>query len=114
MKKILTYLFTLTAFILIPLTSTKALTKVTFNEVSNGSLETNIRFDEGFVGGLDISIQLSDNVEVKNFVFNNSLENCVKEYDFNKDTHTLNIKVGNENGVSLPQNEEIIRTNFIR
>ena len=70
MRKIITYLITLAIFILFPLTFTKAATKVEFREVSNGVIDTTIHFEEGFVGGIDLSLKVSDNVSIKDFTFN--------------------------------------------
>ena len=90
MKKLRYYLI-FVVIILFPLTFTKALTKVEFKEVSNGVIDTTIHFDEGFVGGLDLVLGLSDNIDVKNFTFNNNFKNFTTNTNINN--HTLTIKV---------------------
>lgn len=90
MKKLRYYLI-FAIIILFPLTFTKALTKVEFKEVSNGVIDTTIHFDEGFVGGLDLVLGLSDNIDVKNFIFNNNFKNFTTNTNVNN--HTLTIKV---------------------
>lgn len=94
MRKKISYLCLCAFFFLFPLTFVKATSKVEFKEVSNGVINTTIHFDEGFVGGIDLSIQLSDNVEIaseKAIAFN--CQDCTKHYSFDKKNHTLNIIV---------------------
>ena len=94
MRKKISYLCLCAFFFLFPLTFVKATSKVEFKEVSNGVINTTIHFDEGFVGGIDLSIQLSDNVEIANEkAINFNCQDCTKHYSFDKKNHTLNIIV---------------------
>ena len=93
MRKVIKYLTILLILILFPLTFTKATTKVNFSEDSNGIISTKIHFDEGFVGGIDLVLKLSDNVTVKNFTYSSDFKNCTKDYTFDSKNHTLTIKI---------------------
>lgn len=93
MRKVFTKIIVLTLFMLFPLTFTSAITKVEFSEVSNGVINTTVHFDEGFVGGIDLVLKLSNNIDIKDFIFKSSFNNYIKDYNFDKNNHTLTIKV---------------------
>ncbi len=93
MQKILKYLLVLTLFILFPLTSSKALTKIVLNETSNGVINVKGHFEEGFVGGIDLVLNLSENVEVMGFDFNTNYGSYTTKSEFNKENHTLTLRV---------------------
>ncbi len=89
--KRLTYIFTILSFLLFPL-SVFATTKVELKQVSNNEINTVIHFEDGFIGGIDLTLKLDKNIKVTNFKFNNSLsDKFTKEYDYKN--NTLNIKI---------------------
>lgn len=92
MKKKLLFIILPLFMLLLPF-NTKAITKVNFNETSNGVINTTIHFDEGFVGGLDVVFKVSDNVKVKNFEFNSAYKSYTKKYSYDSVNHTLRIIV---------------------
>ena len=92
MKKKLLFIILPLFMLLLPF-NTKAITKINFNETSNGVINTTIHFDEGFVGGLDVVFKVSDNVKVKNFEFNSAYKSYTKKYSYDAVNHTLRIIV---------------------
>ncbi len=94
MKK-LRLIIIFTIFMLCPFFSAKAITKVNFTEVNNGMVDTTINFEEGFVGGIDVQFQITGNVNLKTFNFNNSykVNNYTVNQKYDSNTKTLNIKV---------------------
>ena len=92
MKKKLLFIILPLFMLLLPF-NTNAITKINFNETSNGVINTTIHFDEGFVGGLDVVFKVSDNVKVKNFEFNSAYKSYTKKYSYDAVNHTLRIIV---------------------
>ena len=104
MKKIyLKLLIILSPFLFF--TTSKALTEVNFLELDNGKINTTIHFEEGFVGGLDITYKLSKDITVQDFVFSTKIQdsNYQKTYTYDANNHTLNIKI-TTGGISLEHN----------
>ena len=104
-KRIITTIGLLLISIFISLTSVKAATKMVFDETSNGNIKTSIHFEDGFVGGIDITLKYSGNVKYKQINLDSGLTK--KEYTQNV-THdeknkTINIKV-TTGGVSNKNN----------
>ncbi len=94
MKK-LTYILTTITFMLFPLLAS-ATTNVNLTPVSNGrQIDTIIHFEEGFVGGLDLSLKLDGNVTFDKFNFNNEFakNNYTTNYKYDSSKHILTIKV---------------------
>ncbi len=81
--------------IFFPLTSVDALTKINFEEKANGQINTTLHFEEGFVGAIDITLNINGDVDVKNFKFSNKISsgNYGKEYKYNKEKNCLTIRV---------------------
>ncbi len=81
--------------IFFPFTSVEALTKINFIEKGNGQIDTTLHFEEGFVGAIDVTFNVSGNVYVKDFQFSDKISsnNYGKEYKYNKDKHTLTVRV---------------------
>ena len=76
-------------------TPVKALTKINFEETENGLINTTLHFEEGFVGGIDITFRITGNVEVKDFQFSNKITsgNYKTEYQYDKTQKTLTVRV---------------------
>ena len=92
MKKFYTYLIIL-SLCFFTLCCVHAETRFSFTEAENGVIDTKIHFDDGFVGGLDLSLKISDNVNVKDFMFNAYYKDFTTYYNYNKDNHMLDIKI---------------------
>ncbi len=91
MKK-LTYIFLATFMLLFPLT-TWATSKVEFTELDNGVIDTKLHFIDGFIGGLDLSISISDKIRVEDVKFNKDFQNFTTTYEYDKNNQLLNIKI---------------------
>ncbi len=78
-----------------PLTSVNALTKINFEEQTNGNINTNLHFDEGFVGAIDIDFKVTGDVYVKNFKFSDKITtgNYKQEYKYDENKRILTIRV---------------------
>ncbi len=76
-------------------TPVKALTKINFEETGNGLINTTLHFEEGFVGGIDITFRITGNVDVKDFQFSNKITsgNYKTEYQYDKTQKTLTVRV---------------------
>ena len=76
-------------------TKANALTKVNFMEINNGEVNATIHFEEGFVGGLDITFKVDGDVIGTDFVFATKIQegNYTKNFSFNEKEHTINVKV---------------------
>ncbi len=94
MKKIITSIIAITLIMLFPITS-KALTKVNLVEDSNGKLNTTIHFEEGFVGGIDLKLKITGNVEVKDLSFNSKIKEnkYTTKYDYDTKNKILEIQI---------------------
>ena len=94
MKKIITSIIAITLIMLFPITS-KALTKVNLAEDSNGKLSTTIHFEEGFVGGIDLKLKITGNVEVKDLSFNSKIKEnkYTTKYDYDTKNKILEIQI---------------------
>ena len=73
MKKIITTILIIISFAIFPLMVSASANKVTFKETSKGNLATTIHFEEGFVGGIDLTIKLEGNIKFEKFDFNNNI-----------------------------------------
>ena len=95
MKKILTAIALFIASAFLTISSVKAATKVVFNETSNGNVNTTLHFEEGFVGGIDLKLKISGNVDYKSFNLNSNIAN--KKYttkvDYDNKNNTLNVLI---------------------
>ncbi len=91
MKKI-TYIIITLMLVFAPLKAL-ALNDVTLNEKDNGVIDTKLHFDDGFVGGLDLNITLSDNVKVTKFDFNKDFAKNKYTTEYTYKNGTLNIKI---------------------
>ena len=76
-------------------TSVKALTKINFNEEANGKINTTLHFEEGFVGGIDITFKINGDVNVKSFDFSDKIKNSKYEtkYEFKPTEKVLKVYV---------------------
>ena len=91
MKKI-TYIIITLMLVLAPLKALAA-SRVTLTEKDNGVIDTKLLFDDGFVGGLDLNITLSDNVKVSKFDFNKDFAKNKYTTEYTYKDGTLNIKI---------------------
>ncbi len=87
-KKILTTIVVFIISIFISLTSVNAATKLVFSENSNGNIKTSLHFEDGFVGGFDITLKVNGNVKFKEV----SLDSSIK-----KDNYTTNTSYDEKN-----------------
>ena len=94
MKKVLTYLILFIGFVLLPFTSVSALTKVSFNEISNGEVKTTLNFEEGFIGGIDVTLKVSGNVNLEDIKLADGLEKYTTSIKKNKNTVNIIITSG--------------------
>ncbi len=77
-----------TAFLiglLFPFISVSALTEINFEEKANGQINTKLHFEEGFIGGIDISFKIDGDVSVKDFEFSNKILSSKYGYYYNYD-----------------------------
>ena len=81
--------------LLFPFISVSALTEINFEEKDNGRINTKLHFEEGFVGGIDITIKIDGDVSVKDFEFSNKIvsNKYGYEYKYDETKNTLNIIV---------------------
>lgn len=95
MKNKILFTLTLLLGIFFSFTSVDALTKINFEETANGKINTTLHFEEGFVGGIDITFNVAGDVEVKEFQFSNKITsgNYEKSAKYDKNTHTLTVRV---------------------
>lgn len=95
MKKILTMIALFIASAFLTISSAQAATRITFNESSNGNVNTTLYFDSGFVGGIDLKLKINGNVDYKSFNLNSNITN--KKYttkaDYDDKNNTLNILI---------------------
>ncbi len=95
MRKYVTAIALIIASIVISITSVKASTKLVFSEVSNGNINTTLNFEAGFIGGIDLKLQLKGNVEYKDFKLNNNITD--KKYTtsikYDSNTKIVNILI---------------------
>ncbi len=102
MKKKLTYILGIITFMLFPLMAS-ASTKVELKETKTGEINSTIHFEEGFVGGIDLSIKVTGDIKVEKFNFNNEFtkNNYTTYYNYNKNILTIKITTG---GISQKHN----------
>ena len=76
-------------------TSVDALTRIEFSEKNNGQINTTLHFEEGFVGAIDITFNVSGDVYVKDFKFSDKITsgNYETYHKYNSDKHTLTVRV---------------------
>ena len=91
MKKI-TYIIITLMLVLAPLKALAA-SRITLTEKENGVIDTKLHFDDGFIGGLDLNITLSDNVKVTKFDFNKDFAKNKYTTEYTYKDGTLNIKI---------------------
>lgn len=93
MKKII--LFSLSIFLfLFGISSVKASTLLNVTEVNNGNINTSLNFEEGYVGGIDITLKVSGNVSLSSINWDTSiLSNYTKKYSYDEVNHTIRIIV---------------------
>ncbi len=93
-NKILLVVVFLTGLFL-SITSVDALTVINFEEKSNGQLNTTIHFEEGFVGGIDITFNVVGDVSVTNVKFADAVvaNSYNPKYSYDEKNHTLNIRI---------------------
>lgn len=72
-----------------------ALTKINFEEAGNGQIDTTLHFEEGFVGGIDITFRVTGDVYVQDFQFSNKIAsgNYNKEFQYDSNAKTLTVRV---------------------
>lgn len=87
-KKILTTIVIFIISMFISLTSVNAATKLVFSENSNGNIKTSLHFEDGFVGGFDITLKVNGNVKFKEV----NLDSSIK-----KDNYTTNTSYDEKN-----------------
>lgn len=92
-KIILAVTFFITVFF--PVIPVDASTKINLEEKSSGNIYTTLYFDEGFVGAVDITFNMSGNVTVKNFKFSDKIlsSRYGKKYQYNEKKNALTIRV---------------------
>ena len=95
MKKKILFVITLMVSIFSFSSSVLALTKINFKETGNGQINTTLHFEEGFVGGIDITLKVKGNVSVQDFKFADKIVSSKydSEYVYDKDKNTLIIRV---------------------
>ncbi len=95
MKKILTAIALFIASAFLTISSVKAATKVVFNETSNGNVNTTLHFEEGFVGGIDLKLKISGNVDYKSFNLNSNItsKKYTTKVDYDNKSNTLNVLI---------------------
>ena len=105
MKKKILFVITLIISIFSFSSSVLALTKINFKETENGQINMTLHFEEGFVGGIDITLKIKGNVNVQQFEFSEKImeSNYESEYIYDKDNNTLTIHV-TTGGIGLSHN----------
>ena len=95
MKKVMLFVITLIVSMFSFSSSVLALTKINFKETGNGQINMALHFEEGFVGGIDITLKIKGNVNVKNFRFADKIVsgNYDSEYKYDKEKNVLSIQV---------------------
>ena len=78
-----------------PFFSAQALTEIHFNEKANGAIRTTLHFEEGFVGGIDITFHVTGNVFVQDFQFSDKIasNSYGKEFQYDGEKQFLTIRV---------------------
>lgn len=109
-KKILTTIVIFIISIFISVTSVSAATRLVFSENSNGNVKATLHFEDGFIGGFDITLKYSGDVKYKQLNLDSKLKNSHVEY--NNNTHIINIKfttggVGTSHNL-LNKNKELV------
>ena len=94
-KRVITAIVVFVISIFISLTSVSAADKLTFSENSNGNIKATLHFEEGFVGGFDITLKYSGDVKYKQINLDSKLTNSkyTNKVTFNEKNKTINIKV---------------------
>ena len=82
--------------VLAPL-KTLAASRITLTEKDNGVIDTKLHFDDGFVGGLDLNILLSESVQVTKFDFNKDLLVYKPKYEYENGSLNIKITTGGKN-----------------
>lgn len=109
-KKILTAIVIFIISMFISVTSVSAATRLVFSENSNGNVKATLHFEDGFIGGFDITLKYSGDVKYKQLNLDSKLKNSHVEY--NNNTHIINIKfttggVGTSHNL-LNKNKELV------
>ncbi len=117
-KRVITAIVVFVISIFISLTSVSAADKLTFSENSNGNIKATLHFEEGFVGGFDITLKYSGNVKYKQInLDSNVAKSSTKEIKHDENNHTIRIIVST-GGVGtghnlLNANKELVLGNII-
>ena len=117
-KRVITAIVVFVISIFISLTSVSAANKLTFSENSNGNIKATLHFEEGFVGGFDITLKYSGNVKYKQInLDSNVAKSSTKEIKHDGNNHTIRIIVST-GGVGtghnlLNANKELVLGNII-
>ena len=114
-KKILTAIVIFIISMFISVTSVSAATRLVFSENSNGNVKATLHFEDGFIGGFDITLKYSGDVKYKQLNLDSKLKNSHVEY--NNNTHIINIKfttggVGTSHNL-LNKNKELVLGNIL-
>ncbi len=73
-KKILTTIVVFIISIFISVTSVSAATRLVFSENSNGNVKATLHSEDGFIGGLDITLKYSGDINLKQFILDSKLK----------------------------------------
>jgi len=91
MKKIVW--FSLSVFLfLFGISHVKAATLLSLLEASNGNISTSLNFEEGYVGGIDVTLKVSGNVSLSSISWDSSItSNYTKKYSYDNTNQTIRI-----------------------
>lgn len=97
MNRLKKYIMAIAIFIIsifISITSVDASTKLVFAQNSNGNINVAINFDDGFIGGIDVTLKLNGNVKYKSFDLNKNLTNKgFVNTSYDENNHSIKIVV---------------------
>lgn len=119
-NKLITTIGLLIVGIFISITTVNAADKIVFSENSNGNIKATLHFEDGFVGGLDITLKYSGDVKLKQFNLDSKLNNVNPKDEkdkikINDKTITIRLTMG---GVGpeynlLNKNKELVLGNLL-
>lgn len=118
-KRIITTIAILIICVFVSITTVNAATKLALSENSNGNVKATLHFEDGFVGGFDITLKYSGDVKYKQINLDSKLTNSkyTNKVTFNEQNKTINIKV-TTGGVGtshnlLNVNKELVLGNIV-
>ncbi len=86
---------TLVLSLFLSLSSVNAATKLTFHEEGNGNIKSVLHFEDGFIGGLDITLKVDGNINFQKMNLDSKLtsSNFTTKTSYDDKTKELNIVV---------------------